>query len=126
MGHGTSLPSECSIRMRIVDHAQDGDDERCRGSMFPGTGDTGEHDMKTLWIAGAIVMGSTFPVLACAERAERTIEVVRKDIADQNVSQGVGNRLIGELQQAAAACRAGRAREGEATLVRIQRTYNYR
>ncbi len=82
--------------------------------------------MKTLWIAGAIVIGSTFPVLACAERAERTIEVVRKDIADQNVSQGVGNRLIGELQQAAAACRAGRTRDGEATLTRIQRTYNYR
>ena len=77
-------------------------------------------------VLALIVAAASTPALACADRAERTIGNVQRDISDGNVARTVGERLIGELRQAAEACRAGRAAQGEATINRIARTYNYR
>jgi hypothetical protein len=66
------------------------------------------------------------PAFACADRAERIRGAVQADIRTRNVAQTVGERLVTELNEAAAHCRAGRTAQGEAILTRIRNTYSYR
>lgn len=76
-------------------------------------------------IVGAALL-ATSPAFACADRAERIRGAVQADIRTRNVAQSVGERLIADLNEAAAHCRAGRAAQGEAILTRIRNTYSYR
>jgi hypothetical protein len=73
----------------------------------------------------AFVM-SAAPAAACAERAERIQAAVTSDVRTRNIAAAVGERLLGELRQAAEHCRAGRAAQGDAIVRRIVSTYGYR
>jgi hypothetical protein len=66
------------------------------------------------------------PAAACADQAARMRAAVEADIPRRQVAESVGRRLIGELDQAAAHCRAGRDAQGQAIIARIRSTYGYR
>jgi hypothetical protein len=77
-------------------------------------------------VAAMLAQAHAQPAGNCAERAERVIVNVRADMRTGNVGREVGGRLVAELTEAAAHCRAGRAAQGEAILRRIATTFNYR
>lgn len=62
---------------------------------------------------------------ACAERAERMAQSVKRDIPKRQVAESVGKKLIVDLERAASACKAGRVREGETIINQISKNFGY-